>query len=617
MPSASATIRPAPRRAGAETLGQRSRVFRRERFEHERGRPAGTGLEQLRSGEAQEHDREPGRERSGVLEKVEQRRRGPLDVLDHEHERALGGEPLEQAPEGERDLLGAARRVRGADRAPHGRVEGLLRQLAHDLGQRAVGDVFAVRPAASDQDACAGPRDDLAREPGLADPRRADHRNEAAAVPRGERLGERPLLGGAADERRVGDNGLVGEAVQTVSRANRVGAHPVAHERPRLAAEEDLARGGDAREPRGVADRLADRQRRAVRRPADEHLAGADAHAQRDLARVLQLRGGAERAERVVLVDAGDAERPDDGAIAVTFDGAAVGLEDARAAPPAGEDDGVERLEVERIAEVAQLDADEADEAPLTECPDRGRGGRRWRRLLEVELRRLGEDLGFELPQLLARLEPQLVRQPGSRLAIDGERLRLAPAAVKRQHQQSPRRLAVGMLDGEVAQRAEDLGLAPQLQLRLGVGLDGDGAPLLEGGERRLRERGVAQLRERWAAPQHKGGAQLLGGVGRSTGGERRAAVREQGLETREVVVGVEHVAAELGLEPRFRQRLAQLRDVGLEELRGTGRRRLAPQLRGQPVGGHDPARVQEQDREEPARLGSQGRQRTSVGQDL
>ena len=121
--------------------------------------------------------------------------------------------------------------------------------------------------------------------------------------------------------------------------------------------------------------------------------------------------------------------------------------------------------------------------------------------MLEVELRRLGEDLGFEAPQLLAWLESELVRQPRPRLAIDGERLRLAPAAVKREHQQPAGRLAVRMLDREVTQRAEDLGLAAQLQFRLGEALDGGGAAVLESGQRRLRERRVCQLRERRAAP--------------------------------------------------------------------------------------------------------------------
>ena len=49
------------------------------------------------------------RERDQVLEQVEQGRLGPVDVLDDQHERALGGDPLEQPAHGPEGLLGLGR----------------------------------------------------------------------------------------------------------------------------------------------------------------------------------------------------------------------------------------------------------------------------------------------------------------------------------------------------------------------------------------------------------------------------------------------------------------------------------------------------------------------------
>ena len=91
-----------------------------------------------------------------------------MDVIDDDHQRALGGEGLEEHPERPRGLLGRtpADSARGADRSVDARnderrmiatgdqlrkalVGFVAEDLAKDLGEWPVRDAFAVREAAS------------------------------------------------------------------------------------------------------------------------------------------------------------------------------------------------------------------------------------------------------------------------------------------------------------------------------------------------------------------------------------------------------------------------------------------------------------------------------------
>ena len=64
-------------------------------------------LEELRAREAEEEDRGVARKVGEVLDQVEQRRLGPVDVLEDEDERPVVGELLEQAADREEALLEA------------------------------------------------------------------------------------------------------------------------------------------------------------------------------------------------------------------------------------------------------------------------------------------------------------------------------------------------------------------------------------------------------------------------------------------------------------------------------------------------------------------------------
>ena len=67
--------------------------------------PRGVPLVELRPGGADDEQRDPLRPVGEVLEEVEKRLVGPVDVLDDEHERPFLGDALEEAPPGRERLL--------------------------------------------------------------------------------------------------------------------------------------------------------------------------------------------------------------------------------------------------------------------------------------------------------------------------------------------------------------------------------------------------------------------------------------------------------------------------------------------------------------------------------
>ena len=222
------------------------------------GRP---GVEEVRTREAEEQDRRATREAEDVLEQVEQRGLRPVDVVHRDDERSRDGERLEEPAERPGGLLGRARLVARADRAKdqplcdvpavdvrQKRTEGRRgigpRDVAHDVGEREVGDAVAVRDAPSDDDArvLLERAQGLSREAGLADPRWPDDGGERARrlAHRGvEGIAQLAELAAAADEERR-DRPGEGRHVRTQAE------QPPGNERPALALRLDLAGAGSA-----------------------------------------------------------------------------------------------------------------------------------------------------------------------------------------------------------------------------------------------------------------------------------------------------------------------------------------------------------------------------------
>ena len=235
-------------RAPEERVQEGHGLVLRERREQDRRRvdlsasPARTTDEQLRAGGAEHEQRNAARPLDEVVDEVEQRVVGPMQVLEDEDERTLFRERLEEPAPG-RERLAALRRPpspsrcrgRRADagaarptrprRRPAGpsgpaRLE-LLGRLARafgledsglrldDLPERPERDAFAVRkraavaPVDEPELSRLDRLEELEDQPALADPGDADERQElrrALARDADERLAEKVELPLAADE---------------------------------------------------------------------------------------------------------------------------------------------------------------------------------------------------------------------------------------------------------------------------------------------------------------------------------------------------------------------------------------------------------------------------------
>ena len=101
-----------------EVRDERPALLATERFEQDRRRvqlPAGPSrviVEQLGARHAREQDRGVPSEVGDVLDELQERRLGPLEVVDHEDDGPIDGETLEQRPERPERLLRRASRSR-------------------------------------------------------------------------------------------------------------------------------------------------------------------------------------------------------------------------------------------------------------------------------------------------------------------------------------------------------------------------------------------------------------------------------------------------------------------------------------------------------------------------
>ncbi len=197
---------------GEEVVDHRLALLRGERVEEDRrvvpvaAAPLGSVFQELRPGQGQDEDR-PLAPVGQVVHEVEQPLVGPVDVLQHEHQRVSGSHPLEEPPPsveqllaGEVPLGGSAdqgsdvlRHLEVAEQLPH-RVVGLgagdlrrvvLEDLAlglHRFGERRVRHVaVGEAPALAPVDELGEPLDifqELPRQARLADAGVAEDRDE-------------------------------------------------------------------------------------------------------------------------------------------------------------------------------------------------------------------------------------------------------------------------------------------------------------------------------------------------------------------------------------------------------------------------------------------------------
>ena len=284
-----------------------------------------------------------------------------------------------------------------------------------------------------------------------------------------------------------------------------------------------------------------------------------------------QLLGRPHCPQRVVLVDDRDPEDARDAA-AVPLDAAAVPLDRGRPGIECG------RASL-RIGGGARFHPERGDALPLRQL-GLGHGF--------VQRGVLGEDRLLEAAQLLAGLDPELLDQNATRLAIGSECIRLAPGAVEGQDLLPAQPLTQRMLRHERLQLARERGVAPGGEVGLDPLLQHRDPQLLEPLHLRLRPALVAEVRERRPAPE----VECL--PVRAGRGELFEAACIDSLR-----VELERVAAAARRDRVAAERLAQLRDVDLDDLRGRLGSGAVPELLDEPVGGDRLGRMEREQRQQ------------------
>jgi hypothetical protein len=338
-----------------------------ERLEAKRDRPFRAAREKVGASDAEEQDGRAGREQRDVLDQIEERLLGPMEVVEEADKRCL---LLEQLAEGPSDLLSRGPLIGLAEQGAEGgccggigrkRVE-LLQRLDH----RPIGDSLPVREAAAPHDLGIDQGEELGREPRLAHSRVADQSDELAAtfvdcaLPR---LLQGLQLALSSDEqclvrmlRRLVD---IDEAESRdrlslslhLERIDRLCLDRLADELESRLANEDLARLGSLLQASSDVDGIPGRK--ALLRAGDD-LAGVEADAGLDSElgqRVAHLDGCSHRTERIVLVHLGGAEHGHHGVSDELLHCPAVRLDDSLHALEVAGEEGAQGLRVRRLTE--------------------------------------------------------------------------------------------------------------------------------------------------------------------------------------------------------------------------------------------------------------------------
>ncbi len=236
--------------------------------------------------------------------------------------------------------------------------------------------------------------------------------------------------------------------------------------------------------------------------------------------------------------------------------------------------------------------------------------------LRSVQRRVVSEDRPFELPERIARLDPELVDQRPSRPLVDGERVRLPSRAIEREHQLSAKPLPKRVLGDQALELGDELAMAAEPEIGVDPILECRDSKLLEPDDLRVSERLPGEVGERRPTPERECRPQ---GVGRTSGvarPERRPPLLAETSELEEVDgfrVDDEPVPRRRRLERAFGQELSQLRDVDLDRVAGRVGRVLPPEPIDEAIARDDVICLQEQGGEQRAPLLSPERDRCSV----
>ena len=235
----------------------------------------------------------------------------------------------------------------------------------------------------------------------------------------------------------------------------------------------------------------------------------------------------------------------------------------------------------------------------------RGRGRCRG----EIKRGVAGNDRQLELLQARPGLEPKLCGQSATELLVEIERLGLPSATVQRQHQLPPQPLAQRIAPDRCRELPDQLAVGTQRQIRLEPLLQRGKPQLLELGDRRLRERLIAEICQRCPSPHRQRGSQRAGGLLRVPCRKLLTSALEQTTEPVEIQLpglDAKHVTSPARRQQTIRPCLAlypkgptQPRHRHMHGVQRRRRRPLAPQAIDQHIGRDDLIGVQQQHRQQ------------------
>ena len=194
-----------------------------------------------------------------------------------------------------------------------------------------------------------------------------------------------------------------------------------------------------------------------------------------------------------------------------------------------------------------------------------------------------------------ARVDPELLEQGRSSLAIHLEGLGLTPRAIEREHELAAQPLAQRMLGHEGLELADEVVVAAEREVGVDPALERRDAKLLELEDRRLGERLVGEVGEGRSAPQRERLAQLVGCDSVVRCRERATTVLDEPLEVMgidRVGLDLDRVSAGLRHEDVGREHAAQPRHESGERVRRRLGRMVAPQILDQAIARNDLVRT-------------------------
>ena len=191
------------------------------------------------------------------------------------------------------------------------------------------------------------------------------------------------------------------------------------------------------------------------------------------------------------------------------------------------------------------------------------------------------EDRPFQLLELSAGLEPELLDERASCILVGGERVSLSSGAIEGEHQLRPRALPEWVLLHERFELGNEVVVAAKSEVAVDP-VHERGEPFLPSRSTSLRANDSNMTSAAGASPERErlaeeGFRTLLVAVLRQQATLVREATEAPSVQV--VTVDVEQIARRASDDQVASQQLAELRDVGLHNLdRGRGRA-FAPQL--------------------------------------